>query len=242
VAEQVEVAAEQAPTGPMIHRAMLAAMQAIGAVAKSDRNQAQGFNFRGIDSVLNVVGPALRDAGIYVLPEVERLDYEPVTTEARGKTQHSVQVRAAVAYSFVALDGSVAVARVVGEAIDYGDKGVAKAMSVAYRIALLQVFAIPTDDTEPDAETYTRAGLQRGRGPSPDQEQWADRTPPPAPVPYQGTDDDFAVDVANLESLGDIDALRDLWRQVKAAGRDDQADVVSRVVSELRTKTERGDG
>jgi len=224
----------------MIHGAMLAAMQAIGAVAKSDRNQAQGFNFRGIDSVLNVVGPALRDAGIYVLPEVERLDYEPVTTEARGKTQHSVQVRAAVAYSFVALDGSVVVARVVGEAIDYGDKGVAKAMSVAYRIALLQVFAIPTDDTEPDEQTYTRAGAQRGRGQSPDQDQWADR--PAAPEPYQGTDDDFAVDVANLESLGDIDALRDLWRQVKAAGRADQADVVSRVVSQLRAGAERGDG
>ena len=43
-------------------------------------------------------------------------------------------------------------ARVPGEAIDSSDKGTAKAMSVAYRIFLLQLFSLPTGDPDPDSE------------------------------------------------------------------------------------------
>jgi hypothetical protein len=41
--------------------------------------------------------------------------------------------------------------------MDSGDKGTAKAMSVAYRILLLQSLIIPTDDRDPDQDSYERA-------------------------------------------------------------------------------------
>ena len=36
-----------------IAQALSEIMKAVGGIAKKDRNQAQGFNFRGIDSVVN---------------------------------------------------------------------------------------------------------------------------------------------------------------------------------------------
>ena len=77
-----------------VYPSMLRVQRAVGAVAKADRNAQQGFNFRGVDAVVNAVGPALREAGVFLLPTVTRLDYEPVTIERPGKPpQHSVQVR-----------------------------------------------------------------------------------------------------------------------------------------------------
>lgn len=57
---------------------------------------------------------------------------------------------------------------VYAESLDSGDKATAKAMSVAFRSALLQVLAIPTHDPDPDSQTYERASA-----PEPDPERAA---------------------------------------------------------------------
>jgi hypothetical protein len=44
--------------------------------------------------------------------------------------------------------------------MDSGDKATAKAMSVAYRTALLQVLCLPTDEPDPDSHTYERAPVE----------------------------------------------------------------------------------
>ncbi len=41
--------------------------------------------------------------------------------------------------------------------MDSGDKATAKAMSVAYRIALIQALNAPTGDPDPDTQTYERS-------------------------------------------------------------------------------------
>ncbi len=43
-----------------IAQALNEVMKAVGGIAKKDRNQAQGFNFRGIDSVVNAVSTQLQ--------------------------------------------------------------------------------------------------------------------------------------------------------------------------------------
>ena len=40
--------------------------------------------------------------------------------------------------------------------MDSGDKATAKAMSVAFRTALLQVFFLPTDEKDPDEDSFVR--------------------------------------------------------------------------------------
>lgn len=50
-----------------------------------------------------------------------------------------------------------------GEAFDSGDKATAKAHSVAFRTAMLQTLCLPTDEKDPDVDTYERAAAPTGQ-------------------------------------------------------------------------------
>lgn len=160
---------------PAIYEAMTAVMKEITVVEKKERNQHFRFMFRGIDAVVNAVGPALRKHGVVVVPEVKHVSYENVTT---GKGKPSTACRVLVEYSFHAVDGSSISATVAGEAWDDGDKATAKAMSVAFRIALLQSLTLPTDEPDPDHDSYEKAHPQQGGAPrgggeqTPEQQAW----------------------------------------------------------------------
>lgn len=138
-----------------IFAAMSAVMNDVSSVSKDERNAGQGFNFRGIDAVVNAVGPALRKHGVIVVPRVQSCDYS--TIEIGEKRKATAHVRVLVEYIFIAQDGSTISCTTAGEAMDAGDKATAKAMSVAFRIALLQALALPTSEPDPDASSYERS-------------------------------------------------------------------------------------
>lgn len=131
------------------------AMDDIGAVRKGEKNTHQNFNFRGIDAVVNAASPAFRKHGIVVVPTLNNIEYE--TVEVGQNRSRMASVRVNVTYTFHAPDGSNVAATVAAESMDSGDKATAKAMSVAFRIALLQTLCLPTDDIDPDAQTYERS-------------------------------------------------------------------------------------
>jgi hypothetical protein len=133
---------------------ILAVMQDVQAVGKNDRNQSQGFNFRGIDAVVNKVGPALRKAGGFIAPSVNRIDYSTAPTKNGGVANIA---RVDVTYTVYGSDSSTVSGNVVAEAFDSGDKATAKAMSVAYRTFLLQLLCLPTDEPDPDTFSYETA-------------------------------------------------------------------------------------
>jgi hypothetical protein len=141
-----------------IAQALSEVMKAVGAIAKKDKNTAQGFNFRGIDSVVNAVSPALQKFGVVVVPSVEEYDYQTVEI-GRNRTAMG-HVRVKVTYTFIGVNGDAIKATVVGEAMDSGDKATAKAMSVAFRTALLQSLSLPTDEVDPDAHSYERSSAE----------------------------------------------------------------------------------
>jgi hypothetical protein len=154
-----------ASTPPSVFVLMARVMQHVQAVGKNDRNLQQGYNFRGIDAVVNAAGPAFRDHGIVPVPLLEQASYRDVqTSTGKPSRECTVQVR----YRFYGPAGDYIEAVVPGESMDFGDKGAPKAMSVAYRIALLQVLAIPTHEPEPDSQSYERAAAA---APSPTPEQ-----------------------------------------------------------------------
>jgi len=136
-----------------IYAALAAVMDECKGVAKRDKNTHQNFMFRGIDAVVNAVGPILRKHAVVVVPNVENVHYDVVQTST-GKP--ATACRVLVTYTFYAGDGSSIDARVAAEAWDAGDKAAPKAMSVAFRTALLQALALPTDESDPDAQTYVR--------------------------------------------------------------------------------------
>lgn len=147
-----------------IVQALTAVMADVGAVAKKDRNTHANFNFRGIDAVVNACSPALRAAGVVVVPDVLSCAYELVQTTT-GKPSTACRVQ--VAYTFHGPAGDSIRTTVIGEAWDSGDKAAPKAMSVAFRTALLQALCLPTDETEPDAQTYERANNPPPAAPAP---------------------------------------------------------------------------
>jgi hypothetical protein len=139
---------------PTIVEALAAVMEDVRAVGKDARNQQQGYQFRGIDALLNAVGPAFRKHGVVCLPMLEDSTWRDVKTST-GKDSREVTVK--VRYRFYGPAGDFIDAVVPGESMDFGDKGAPKAMSVAYRIALIQALCLPTHDTDPDSESFERA-------------------------------------------------------------------------------------
>lgn len=127
-------------------------MTDVQGLAKRERNTTgSGFNFRGIDAVLNAVGPALRAHGGFIVPVVDSTSYDTATT-AKGSLMNIARVT--VTYAVHGQTGDPILGSVSAEAFDSGDKATAKAHSVAYRTFLLQLLCLPTDEPDPDSFSY----------------------------------------------------------------------------------------
>lgn len=136
----------------MIYKAINNVMSEIGAIGKNQRNQQQGFMFRGIDAVMNTINPALIKCNVFVVPEVLEQTREERQTKTGSNLIYSV---CKMKYTFYAEDGSFVEAVVVGEGMDSGDKATNKAMSIAFKYACFQVFCIPTEEMkDPDEECH----------------------------------------------------------------------------------------
>lgn len=132
-------------------QAVLAVMNEVQAVGKTGRNTSQGFNFRGIDAVMNAVGPAFRKHGAFVVPTVVSNVSDILPTKSGGSLN---VIRLNVEFAIYGQEGDPIVGAVYAEAMDSGDKAGAKAMSVALRTFLLQVLCLPTDEPDPDSQSY----------------------------------------------------------------------------------------
>lgn len=136
-----------------LREALIEVRGEVGAIGKSEKNTAQNFMFRGVDQILNKVGPALARNGINCYPELRSLESRDIVT---GKGTRMREVTVQVAYHYELGDEEI-VAVVPGESADAGDKAVSKAMSVALRTAHIQTLQIPTGGVDPDAQTVKRA-------------------------------------------------------------------------------------
>lgn len=190
-----------------VHEAIMEVMRTVKVVRKEDRNQSQGFNFRGIDAVMIQVGPALRAHGVIVVPTVLEHEHSQVLMGRNQTPMNSVLLL--VRYQFVGPEGDSIEAVVPGESADAGDKAFSKAMSVAFRTALLQTLALPTDERDADADTYERASAEttateRARTAT---QHNSEATEPP-PTPADEARDELLVVVGELKlDPGDVAQL-----------------------------------
>lgn len=136
-----------------IYEAISNVMAEIGAIGKDKKNQQQGFMYRGIDDVMNALQPALVKNKVFIAPEVVSENREERQTQ-KGGVMFSVRLE--ISYKFYTIDGSFIETKVIGEAMDSGDKATNKAMSIGYKYACFQVFCIPTEEMlDPDAEVHS---------------------------------------------------------------------------------------
>lgn len=134
-----------------IYQSITAIMDEGYAITKEKRNQQQGFMYRGIDDVMNTFHPLLSKHHVFVVPEVLEEQRQERTSGRGGSLLYSILK---IKYTFYAEDGTSISAIVIGEGMDSGDKASNKAMSVAMKYAMFQVFCIPTEEMQdPDAET-----------------------------------------------------------------------------------------
>ena len=94
--------------------------------------------------MLAVLPKVLNQADLLIQPNVVDIDIRE-----RGKTMHVIMT---VDYIMTNSQGQECIRRVYGEALDYSDKAVNKAMTAAYKYFLFQAFCIPLQGM-PDADS-----------------------------------------------------------------------------------------
>lgn len=153
-------------TPPQIYPLMGEAMRRISAIGKDSVNQTQGFKYRGIDAVMNMLYPVMAQLGLFIVPEVLEQTREERTSTKKvwdnNKREYFDRVSTLlysilkVKYTMYAPDGSNVSAVVVGEGMDSGDKASNKALAVGLKYACFQMFMIPTEEMandDPDRES-----------------------------------------------------------------------------------------
>lgn len=134
---------------PLIYGKMADIMGKISAIAKDQKNTQQNFNFRGIDDVYNYMNPLFKEARIFMTTKVLEAKREERVTQKGGTL---IWTLLTVEITYFAEDGSFVQSTTQGEAMDSGDKGSNKAMSVAQKYSIIQTFAIPTKEGMPDTD------------------------------------------------------------------------------------------
>jgi hypothetical protein len=144
-----------------IYQSIVAAMADIEPIAKGRRNKEQGFQFRGIDEIMNELQPILKKHGLFVVPEIIDVKRQERLTKSGSTLLYSV---ATIRYTMYAHDGSSISGSTIGEGMDSGDKASNKAMAVAMKYFLLQTFCIPTEDAkDPDEHSHEVEPMRNSR-------------------------------------------------------------------------------
>ena len=134
-----------------IYQSITKIMEEVPSIGKNQKNKTQNFMYRGIDDVMNALQPLLAKYKVFIVPEILEQTREERTTKNGSGLIYSI---CKIKYKFYAEDGSSIEATTIGEGMDSGDKATNKAMAIAMKYALFQVFCIPTEEMkDPDSET-----------------------------------------------------------------------------------------
>lgn len=137
---------------PLIYSKVADAMHDIEAIGKNQKNQQQGFKYRGIDDVYNDLHAIFARHRIFTTTEIVDERSEERTTSKGSLLLYRILK---VKYTMYAEDGSSIYGIIVGEGMDSGDKASNKAMAIAHKYFLTQLFIIPTSEAkDPDGESY----------------------------------------------------------------------------------------
>lgn len=139
---------------PLIFQRMADIFKDVTAIEKAGVNRDQGFKFRGIEDVMNGLHEAFKNHGVFILTEILKHECNAFETKRGTKGYHH---QSWVKFRFVTVDGSECSVVSLGEAMDYGDKGATKTISISLKYALTTMFLIPTKEAaaeDPDAQSH----------------------------------------------------------------------------------------
>lgn len=127
-------------------------MWEVWAVWKWERNKQQGFMYRSIDAVQNALNKSMAKYWLFIIPNV--LDSKKIEKTSKNWWTLFYTILK-IKYKIYAKDWSFVEAIMEGEAMDSWDKWTNKALSIALKYLLLEMFMIPTEESkDPDWETH----------------------------------------------------------------------------------------
>lgn len=106
---------------------------------------AKSYKYRGIEDVLNVLGPLLAEQEVIIKREVLSHRVQPAHATKAGTDQTQAVLHCRYTF-FSCKDGSDFATESVGEGIDTLDKATAVAISNAFKYAIFEMFTIPTKE------------------------------------------------------------------------------------------------
>lgn len=131
--------------GQKIYGAISAIMNEIEPVAKTQRNDAQKYNYRGIDQLYNTLIKLLAKHKVFTTVSLTERVFSERKTNSGGTMLHAQCI---FDVAFWAEDGSSVTCRVPSEGMDSGDKASNKAITAAHKYAMITTFSIPTADID----------------------------------------------------------------------------------------------
>jgi len=133
-----------------VHEAWARVMRDVAWIGKGRQTTSGAkYSYRGIDDVMNFVGPALRKHGVFVMPSGIEPTFEVIKTTSGSAMNYC---RATVRFTIYGPGGDSMPAEVLGEGFDSGDKSGSKAQSIALRTLYLNGLAIQTNEPARDTE------------------------------------------------------------------------------------------
>jgi hypothetical protein len=159
---------------PSVYAAINAVMAELtrNGIAKTHLNQVDDYMYRSVDDVLDRLAPLLAQKRLCILPKVlERTAVERSDEGSQLLTHVAIRMR----FKLVSVeDGSCHCVETFGEALDASDKATTKAMSAAYKSAMIQTFCIPVSGSDdPDQSGPRIAARTHASEPVQGWEQWA---------------------------------------------------------------------
>ena len=153
-------------SAPSVYAAInaITAELAKGGIPKSRTNEIDDYKYRSIDDVLEKMAPLFAKHRLCVLPQVVE---RTVAERADQENRLLLHVALRVSYTLTSVDdGTSHKVEAYGEALDGGDKATAKAMSAAYKSAMVQTFCIPVSGAE-EADRTSHRLLPKTHSPEP---------------------------------------------------------------------------
>lgn len=162
MSEQTEAAPKAAPrsktpakdTRTIVQR-LLDIAASVGVLEPS-KSGGVPFAFRGIDATVAHLSPKMNEHGVIVVP----IDVNHITTQRDVGSKVVTKAEVEVTYRFYGANGDFIDAKVPGQADDFADRSTAQAMSVAFRICLLQTFHIAAFGNEEEHSEGVKSGRE----------------------------------------------------------------------------------
>jgi hypothetical protein len=120
-------------------------------LAKSQKNTMQNYMYRGIDGLYDLLSPIFAKHGLVIIPSALEHHREVAGQTKSGSNTYAVVVKMQYEICHIHND-QTKIAVFYGEAMDTSDKATNKAKTAAYKYMAFELFNIPIDGADNDAD------------------------------------------------------------------------------------------